>query len=140
MVTFDCLFKPINMLLKPVVLFLIIVRYVQKKLCTHQPFEQRMFKEYLKMKYKQAHMAHGIHGILNERAHSIILWRNKPAKQTQIQHKDAYHNGAIGMFAVMSRLGLVGREATTVTPALTRQKRCFYKGQVLTWAHIFVIN
>ena len=45
------------------------------------------------MKYKQAHIAHGIHGILNERAHSI-MGRNKQ-KQTQIQYKDAYHNGAI---------------------------------------------
>ena len=24
--------------------------------------------------------------------------------------------------------------------ALTRQKRCFYKGQSLTWAHIFGVN
>ena len=25
-------------------------------------------------------------------------------------------------------------------PLLTRQKRCFYKGQSLTWAHIFVVH
>ena len=25
-------------------------------------------------------------------------------------------------------------------PLLTRQKRCFYKGQSLTWAHIFVVR